>query len=127
MLNLRKGFRPVFAMVLTMVALTLFAGPAVAATTGPALSGPVAALELPSAALVSSSLQRQPAMTARHQAATPTTTPAPNFNQQVQNANTQTAQHKLAVGIAAVVLLVIVYFGRRIHNRHNKKMKGTTS
>lgn len=127
MLNLGKGFRPVFAVVLTLVALTLFAGPAAAASRGEASFGPVAALELPSAALVSSSLQRQSAMTARYQAATPTTTPAPNFNQQVQNADTKTAQHKLAVGVAAVILLVIVYFGRRIRNRHNKKIKSTTS
>jgi hypothetical protein len=45
----------------------------------------------------------------------------------VQNANAQTAQHKLAVGITCVVLLVIVYFGRRLRNRHNKKAKGSTS
>lgn len=126
MLNLRTGFRPVFAMVLTLVALTLFAGPSAAAPDR-ASSGPVAALELPSAALASSSLHRWSALTPRHQADTATTTPAPTFNQQVQNANSQTARHKLAVGIAAVILLVIVYFGRRIRNRHNKKVKSNTS
>jgi hypothetical protein len=116
-----------FAMVLTLIALTLFAGPSAAASTDRASSGPVAALELPSAALASSSLHGQSALTPRHQADTPTTTPAPSFNQQVQNANSQTAKHKLAVGIAAVILLVIVYFGRRIRNRHNKKVKSNTS
>ena len=66
-------------------------------------------------------------MAPRHEASTATTTPAPTFNQQVQNADSQNAKHKLAVGVACVVLLVIVYFGRRIRNRHNKKAKANTS
>jgi hypothetical protein len=125
--NLRKAFRPVLAVVFALVALALFAGPAAAVSTGVDVNRPVAALQVPSAALASSSEHQGSAITPRHQAGTATTTPAPDFNQQVQNANAQTAQHKLAVGITCVVLLVIVYFGRRLRNRHNKKAKGSTS
>jgi hypothetical protein len=126
-LNLRRACRPVLAVVFALVALTLFAGPAAATQAGHDSSGPVAALELPSAALASSSIHQGSALAPRHEAGTVTTTPAPNFNQQVQNADTQSAQHKLALGIACVVLLIIVYFGRRIRNRHNRKVKSTTS
>ncbi|HEY4460228.1 MAG TPA: hypothetical protein VGN81_38320 [Pseudonocardiaceae bacterium] len=127
MLTLRKAFRPVFAVVFALVALALFAGPAAAVPTNPDLNRPVAALQLPSAALASSSEHQGSAIAPRDQAATATTTPAPSFNQQVQNANSQTAQHKLAVGVACVLLLIIVYFGRRLRNRHNKKAKANTS
>ena len=125
MLNLRRAFRPLFAMALALAALVLFVGPAAAAQSGIDSSGPVAALELPSAALVSSPAGQRAALAPRHQAGTATTTPAPTFNQQVQTADSQTAQHKVALGIACVVLLVIVYFGRRIRNRHNKKVKSS--
>jgi hypothetical protein len=124
-LNLRRAFRPVFAVVFTLVALALFAGPAAAAPADFESSGPVAALQLPSAALVSGSEHQGSAVAPRDESGTVTTTPAPNFNQQVQNADSQTAQHKVALGIACVVLLVIVYLGRRIRNRHNKKMKSS--
>ena len=127
MRNLSKAFRPVLAVAFALVALALFAGPAAAVPTGPDLNRPVAALQVPSAALASSSEHQGSAIAPRHQAGTATTTPAPTFNQQVQNANSQTAQHKLAVGITCVVLLVIVYFGRRLRNRHNKKAKANTS
>ena len=127
MLNRGKAFRPVFAMVLALAALVLFVGPAAAAPSGLDSSGPVAALELPSAALASSSEHQGSAIAPRHEAGTATTTPAPTFNQQVQNADSQTAQHKLAVGITCVVLLIIVDFGRRLRNRHNKKAKANTS
>ena len=127
MSNLRKALRPLAAVVFALVALTLLAGPAAATPYRLDSSGPVAALQLPSAALVSSLTGADSGMNPRHEAGTATTTPAPTFNQQVQNADSQTAQHKLAVGIAVVVLLVIVYFGRRIRNRHNKKVKSTTS
>lgn len=127
MLTLRKAFRPVLAVVFALVALALFAGPAAAVPTNQDLNRPVAALRLPSAALVSSSEHQGSVMAPRHEAGTATTTPAPTFNQQVQNADSQTAQHKLAVGIACVLLLIIVYFGRRLRNRHNKKAKANTS
>lgn len=127
MLTLRKAFRPVLAVVFALVALALFAGPAAAVPTSQDLNRPVAALHLPSAALASSSEHQGSAMAPRHQAGTATTTPAPTFNQQVQNADSQTAHHKLAVGIACVLLLIIVYFGRRLRNRHNKKAKANTS
>lgn len=127
MLTLRKAFRPVLAVAFALVALALFAGPAAAVPTRVDVNRPVAALQLPSAALASSSAQHGSVIAPRHQAGTPTTTPAPTFNQQVQNADSQTAKHKLAVGIACVVLLVIVYFGRRLRNRHNKKAKANTS
>lgn len=127
MLTLRKAFRPVLAVAFALVALALFAGPAAAVPTGVDLNPPVAAFHLPSAALASSPEHQGSAMSSRHEAGTATTTPAPTFNQQVQNADSQTAQHKLAVGVACVVLLVIVYFGRRIRNRHNKKAKANTS
>jgi hypothetical protein len=123
-LDLRRALRPVLAVVFALVALALFAGPAAAAPTGLG-SGPVAARQLPSAALASSPIRQGSAMAPRHEAGTVTTTPAPDFNQQVQNADTQTAQHKLALGVACVLLLVIVYFGRRIRNRHNKKVKSS--
>lgn len=123
MLNLRRVFRPAFAVVFALVALALFAGPAAATQAGLDSSGPVAALELPSAALTSSSIHQGSEIAPRHEAGAVTTTPAPNFNQQVQNATSQDTQHKLALGIACVVLLIIVYFGRRIRNRHNKKVK----
>jgi hypothetical protein len=123
--NLRRSLRPLVAVVFALVALTLFAGPAAATPSRLGSSDPVAALELPPAALVSSLIGADSGMNPRHEAGTATTTPAPTFNQQVQTANSQTAQHKLAVGITAVVLLVIVYFGRRIRNRHNKKVKSS--
>jgi hypothetical protein len=126
-LTLRKAFRPVLAAVFALVALALFAGPAAAVPTNLDLNRPVAAHQLPSAALASSPEPQGSAITPRHDASTPTTTPAPTFNQQVQNADSQTAQHKLAVGIACILLLVIVYFGRRLRNRHNKKAKANTS
>lgn len=125
MSNLRRAFRPLVAVVFALVALILLVGPAAATPTRLDSSGPVAALQLPSAALVSSLTGANSGTRPGHEAGTVTTTPAPSFNQQVQNANAQTAQHKLAVGIAAVVLLVIVYFGRRIRNRHNKKVKSS--
>lgn len=127
MLKLRRALRPLAVIVFALVALTLLSGPAAAAPTRLASSDPVAALQRPSAALASSLTGGDSGMNPRHEAGTVTTTPAPSFNQQVQNADSQTAQHKLAVGIAVVVLLVIVYFGRRIRNRHNKKVKSTTS
>ncbi|HEX4222697.1 MAG TPA: hypothetical protein VHZ97_10070 [Pseudonocardiaceae bacterium] len=127
MLNLRRAFRPVLAVVFALIALTLFAGPVAAAQAVHNPSGPVAARQLPPAALASSSIHQGSAIAPRHEAGTVTTTPAPTFNQQVQNADTQSAQHKLALGITCVILLVIVYFGRRIRNRHNKKVKSTTS
>ena len=125
MLNRGKAFRPVFAMVLALAALVLFVGPAAAAPSGLDSSGPVAALELPSAALASSPTAGGSVQDPRHQAGTVTTTPTPTFDQQVQTADSQTAQHKVALGIACVLLLVIVYFGRRIRNRHNKKVKSS--
>lgn len=127
MSSLRRALRSLTAVVFVLIALTLFSGPAAATPTRLASSDPVAALQLPPAALVSSLTSGDSGTNSRHEAGAATTTPAPTFNQQVQNANSQTAQHKLAVGVTAVVLLVIVYFGRRIRNRHNKKMKGTTS
>jgi hypothetical protein len=126
-LNLRTALRPAVAVVFALIALTLFAGPAAATPSRLDTSGPVAALQLPSAALVSSLSSADGGMRPYGEAGTVTTTPAPTFNQQVQTADSQTAKHKLAVGVAAVVLLVIVYFGRRIRNRHNKKVKSNTS
>ena len=125
--NLRKALRPLLAMAFALVALALFAGPAAALPTGLDLNRPVAALQVPSAALASSSELQGAGIAPGHQAGTATTTPAPTFNQQVQNADSQTAQHKLAVGVTCVVLLIIVYFGRRLRNRHNKKVKANTS
>jgi hypothetical protein len=111
------------AVVFALIALGLFAGPASAADHAAAASGPVAALQLPSAELVSSPRIDSSAHAPLGQADPVTTTPAPNFNQQVANADTATAKHKLAVGVAAVILLVIVYFGRRMRNRHARKLK----
>lgn len=125
MRNVRRAFRPVLAAVFALAALILFAGPAAATQAGVGSPGPVAALQLPSAALTSSLVYQGVEPGTRHEAGTATTTPAPTFNQQVQNADAQTAEHKLALGVACVLLLVIVYFGRRIRNRHNKKVKSS--
>jgi hypothetical protein len=121
--HLRKGFRPAVAVVFALVVLGLFAGPASASTFAVRPVGPVAARQLPSAALASSSLLGHPAVTPLSQAAPATTTATPNFNQQVTNANRANATNKLAVGITALVLLVIVYFGRRLRNRHTRRLK----
>src|SRR5262245_46673333 len=36
------------------------------------------------------------------------------------------SKQKLIIGFFAAVLLVIVFFGRRSHNKHLKKLKGAT-
>ncbi len=116
--------RPLVAVVFALVALTLFAGPA-AASTHLDSSGPVAARQLPSAALGPGLSGADSGMRPYGEVGTATTTPAPTFNQQVQNADSQTAKHKVEVGLTAVILLVIVYLGRRIRNRHKKKVKSS--
>ncbi len=125
MAHLRKAFGPCVAALFALVALGLFAGPAAAATLVAGAPGPVTARQLPSAALDSRSPVREVVVAPRSQADPTTTAPAPNFNQQVANADTSTTKHKVAVGVAAVILLVIVYFGRRLRNRHNRRLKNS--
>jgi ascorbate-specific PTS system EIIC-type component UlaA len=56
-----------------------------------------------------------------HQAAAaPTTTAAPttDYNKGQQQANASLAQRKVVIGVICIVLLIIVYFGRKAKGKH---------
>ena len=55
--------------------------------------------------------------------ATPTPTPATNYNKGQQQANAALARQKLIIGGICVVLLVIVYFGHRAKGKHILRLR----
>lgn len=105
----RSGRRAVVGLAVAMIAMAVLAGPAAAATHTPFGASP-AVLEQ---------------VTAGVHAATPTPVPptSTNINQQQHNADVAQAQRKTVVGLMAVVLLVIVYFGHRARYRHRRKLR----
>lgn len=55
---------------------------------------------------------------------TPTTAPSgPSIHKQQQEADNRQASHKLIIGVIAVGLLAIVFFGRRSRRKYLKKLK----
>lgn len=59
-------------------------------------------------------------------AAAPTTTaPAPttDYNKGQQQANASLAQRKVIIGVICIVLLLIVYFGRKAKGKHILRLK----
>jgi hypothetical protein len=59
-------------------------------------------------------------------AAAPTTTapsPTTDYNKGQQQANASLAQRKVIIGVVCLVLLVIVYFGRKAKGKHILRLK----
>lgn len=101
------------AMLGTLLAIGITAGPATAAQPRPAT------VHLATV---------HPAGLARGaRAAAPTTpvtaSPTTDFNKGQQDANAALAKRKLVVGIICVVLLVIVYLGHRAKGKHILRVK----
>lgn len=85
---------------------------------------PEVAFAAPSAAAGQMAARTAVPETPRAADATPTTAPAgPSIHKQQQEADNRQASHKLIIGVIAVGLLAIVFFGRRSRRKYLKKLK----
>lgn len=112
---MRHASRPLVGVLVTMLATVLalgvFAGPASAA------GGPTGWSAVDRPAVVGFAVAGP--------AAPPTITPGPgpSIDQQIHNADAAVAQRKFVTGVVAVILLVVVFVGRRIRKRHRVKLQ----